>query len=54
MLDRIGHRGPYGRGELALADPWLGHVRLSIVDLEDGDQPLSTLDGRLFDFGHRG
>ncbi|MGI8800924.1 MAG: asparagine synthase (glutamine-hydrolyzing) [Solirubrobacteraceae bacterium] len=47
MLDRIGHRGPDGRGEIVVSDAWLGHVRLSIVDLEDGDQPLSTPDGRL-------
>jgi asparagine synthase (glutamine-hydrolysing) len=47
MLDRIGHRGPDGRGELELAGAWLGHVRLSIVGLEDGEQPLSTPDGRL-------
>lgn len=47
MLDRIGHRGPDGRGEFVAADAWLGHVRLSIVDLEGGDQPLSTPDGRL-------
>ncbi len=47
MLDRIGHRGPDGRGELGLANAWLGHVRLSIVDLEDGDQPLTTPDRRL-------
>jgi asparagine synthase (glutamine-hydrolysing) len=47
MLERIGHRGPDGRGEVALGDAWLGHVRLSIVDLEDGDQPLTTPDGRL-------
>ena len=47
MLDRIDHRGPDGRGEFAVADAWLGHVRLSIVDLEGGHQPLSTPDGRL-------
>ncbi len=47
MLDRIDHRGPDGRGEIAVVDAWLGHVRLSIVDLDDGDQPLSTPDGLL-------
>ncbi|MDQ3849964.1 MAG: asparagine synthase (glutamine-hydrolyzing) [Actinomycetota bacterium] len=47
MLDRIAHRGPDGRGELGVPDAWLGHARLSIVDLEGGDQPLSTADGRL-------
>jgi asparagine synthase (glutamine-hydrolysing) len=47
MLDRIDHRGPDGRGEFVVGEAWIGHVRLSIVDLEGGDQPLSTPDGRL-------
>src|SRR5436305_14414970 len=47
MLERIGHRGPDGRGEVSLPEAWLGHARLSIVDLEGGDQPLATPDDRL-------
>ncbi|MGH3444659.1 MAG: asparagine synthase (glutamine-hydrolyzing) [Nocardioidaceae bacterium] len=40
MLDRIKHRGPDGRGEQTLGPTWLGHARLSIVDLPGGAQPL--------------
>lgn len=40
MLDRITHRGPDDEGQLALAGAWLGHRRLSIVDLDGGHQPL--------------
>jgi asparagine synthase (glutamine-hydrolysing) len=45
MLDRIGHRGPDGRGRRRVGHTWLGHVRLSIVDLGEGDQPLASGDG---------
>jgi asparagine synthase (glutamine-hydrolysing) len=45
MLERLAHRGPDGEGEVRLADAWLGHRRLSIVDLEGGRQPLRTRDG---------
>lgn len=40
MLDRIVHRGPDDEGHLALAGGWLGHRRLSIVDVAGGHQPL--------------
>ena len=45
MLGRLEHRGPDGQGERRFGNAWLGHTRLSIVDLEGGDQPLSTADG---------
>nr|MBA2463367.1 asparagine synthetase B [Nocardioidaceae bacterium] len=45
MLDRIVHRGPDGRGERTVGPTWLGHARLSIVDLDGGDQPLGSQDG---------
>lgn len=45
MLDRIEHRGPDGRGERTVGPTWLGHVRLSIVDLDEGHQPLGPSDG---------
>ncbi len=45
MLDRIRHRGPDGRGERMVGPTWLGHARLSIVDLDHGDQPLGSHDG---------
>jgi asparagine synthase (glutamine-hydrolysing) len=45
MLDRVAHRGPDGRGTRRVGPTWLGHVRLSIVDLDAGDQPLPSGDG---------
>jgi asparagine synthase (glutamine-hydrolysing) len=41
MLARLVHRGPDDEGSVALGDhAWLGHRRLSIVDVEGGRQPL--------------
>ncbi|MGJ9412439.1 asparagine synthase (glutamine-hydrolyzing) [Aeromicrobium sp. CF4.19] len=45
MLERIRHRGPDGLGERQVGGTWLGHVRLSIVDLDGGDQPLGPVQG---------
>lgn len=45
MLNRIRHRGPDGVGEREVGPTWLGHVRLAIVDLDEGDQPLGPADG---------
>jgi asparagine synthase (glutamine-hydrolysing) len=45
MLDSIAHRGPDGRGVMALPNGALGHARLSIVDVAGGHQPMSTHDG---------
>jgi asparagine synthase (glutamine-hydrolysing) len=45
MLDRIAHRGPDGSGSRLVGSTWLGHVRLSIVDLDTGAQPLSSGEG---------
>src|SRR5690242_1008529 len=46
MMARIPHRGPDETG-LHLDGPCaLGHVRLSIVDLAAGQQPMATPDGR--------
>ncbi len=42
MTDAITHRGPDGRGERAVGPTWLGHTRLSIVDLDGGQQPLTA------------
>jgi len=49
-LDRLAHRGPDGRGTVrchknAVA---LGHVRLSVIDLEGGAQPLTIPQGDLW------
>jgi asparagine synthase (glutamine-hydrolysing) len=46
MIARIPHRGPDETG-LHIDGPCaLGHVRLSIVDLAAGQQPMATEDGR--------
>jgi asparagine synthase (glutamine-hydrolysing) len=45
MLDRIAHRGPDGEGTITVADSWLGHRRLAIVDVEGGDQPIAAARG---------
>ncbi len=48
MVDSLSHRGPDGRG--IYADDWaaLGHARLSIIDPQGGQQPLSNEDGSLW------
>ena len=46
MLTRIRHRGPDECGLYISDKACIGSVRLSIVDLESGQQPLSTPDGR--------
>jgi asparagine synthase (glutamine-hydrolysing) len=47
MTEAIAHRGPDDFGYYA--DDWafLGHRRLSIVDVAGGRQPITTADGRL-------
>jgi asparagine synthase (glutamine-hydrolysing) len=44
MLNRLQHRGPDDTGVLALDSVWLGHQRLSIVDISRGKQPLANGD----------
>ena len=44
MLDCLSHRGPDGEGVHAEDGIWLGHTRLSIIDLTGGRQPLSNED----------
>src|SRR5436190_11174082 len=46
MRDVMGHRGPDGRGLFADGPVALGHLRLSIIDLAGGAQPMTTEDGR--------
>ena len=41
MLERIAHRGPDDRGTVQVDGSWLGHRRLSIVDVEGGAQPCA-------------
>lgn len=47
-LERIRHRGPDGSGQWVSQDAQvgLGHVRLSIIDLDSGAQPMHSEDGR--------
>src|SRR5919199_1988540 len=52
MLERIAHRGPDDRGFVEVDGSWLGHRRLSIVDVEGGDQPLRTPDDDCFLVGN--
>jgi asparagine synthase (glutamine-hydrolysing) len=48
MRDVMIHRGPDGVGLWADTLAILAHVRLSIVDLAGGQQPLSNEDGRIW------
>src|SRR2546426_5372440 len=45
-LDTIAHRGPDAAGEWREREVFLGHRRLSIIDLATGDQPMQSSDGR--------
>lgn len=48
-IDCLAHRGPDGRGAWisANADAFLGHRRLSIIDLAGGAQPLTNESARI-------
>lgn len=58
MLDIMQHRGPDGSGIYLDDSVGLGHVRLSIIDLEAGKQPLSnendtvwvTFNGEIYNY----
>jgi asparagine synthase (glutamine-hydrolysing) len=52
MRSRLIHRGPDDDGELELPHAWLGHRRLSIVDVSGGKQPLHTAEQDLFLVGN--
>ncbi len=45
MLARLEHRGPDGTHARTVGRSWLGHTRLSIVDVEGGDQPIADGSG---------
>lgn len=47
MMDRIRHRGPDGEGLASTGKTTLGHVRLSILDLAGGAQPMANERGDL-------
>lgn len=47
MLTRIAHRGPDGEGKVHQPTQGLfGHRRLAIIDVEHGQQPMCSPDGR--------
>ena len=52
MLAQLEHRGPDDQGEVQVNGSWLGHRRLSIVDVEGGRQPLVTGDEELWLVGN--
>ena len=47
MMDRIKHRGPDGYGKYEDNYISLGHVRLSIIDLTNGNQPMFNEDNNI-------
>ncbi len=47
MMKRIKHRGPDGEGIYIHNDFALGHLRLSIIDLKTGNQPMFSSDKNL-------
>ena len=47
MMSVIRHRGPDGDGRFVDREIGLGHVRLSIIDVDGGAQPIANEDGRL-------
>jgi asparagine synthetase B (glutamine-hydrolysing) len=48
MAHSLGHRGPDNEGFYFNNDIGLGHRRLSIIDLDTGNQPMSNEDGTIW------
>ncbi|MGB9116361.1 asparagine synthase (glutamine-hydrolyzing) [Bradyrhizobium sp.] len=48
MISAISHRGPDERGVFVDRGTGLGHVRLSIIDLATGRQPMANVDRTVF------
>jgi len=48
MIATIRHRGPDANGMRVAGAAGLAHARLSIIDLQGGAQPMSTMDGRVW------
>ncbi len=44
MLSAMRHRGPDGQGWYQSGATWLGHVRLAILDIDGGTQPMWNED----------
>lgn len=47
MTDAMRHRGPDGTGTLCMDNGQLGHLRLAIVDVDGGAQPMTNEKGDL-------
>jgi len=47
MTNALVHRGPDDSGLFNCGNVFLGHRRLAVVDLNDGHQPMTTVDGEL-------
>jgi asparagine synthase (glutamine-hydrolysing) len=52
MLARIHHRGPDDTGRVHLESAWLGHQRLSIMDVTGGKQPIADDTGSAYVVGN--
>jgi asparagine synthase (glutamine-hydrolysing) len=52
MLARINHRGPDDSGRIRLEHAWLGHQRLSIMDVTGGKQPIADETGSAYVVGN--
>lgn len=48
MCESIAHRGPDGDGVYCVENAGLGHRRLSIIDIDGGQQPLCNEDGKIW------
>lgn len=48
MINLLAHRGPDRQQVCRVGHFGLAHARLSIIDLENGDQPMVSADGRFF------
>lgn len=48
MVGALSHRGPDEFGAWRDGDVFLGHARLSIIDLSTGQQPLANEDGQVW------
>ena len=48
MLDEIQHRGPDGRSiNLFCEQAIFGHVRLAVLDIKNGDQPICIFHNQI-------
>jgi asparagine synthase (glutamine-hydrolysing) len=52
MLGRLTHRGPDDEGMVHVDGAWLGHRRLSIVDVDGGRQPFANAAGDVWLVGN--